>query len=52
MACPGYTLQAVINGIMLPAVSFGDDNASITAVTVEDDPVAGVYKLDVVQSKN
>jgi len=48
---PGYSLQAVINGITLPTVSFSDDNASITAVAVEDDPVAGFYKLDVVQSK-
>lgn len=49
---PGYTVQAVINGITLPAANFSDENASITAVAVEDNPVAGFYKLEVTQSTN
>lgn len=48
---PGYTLQAVINGITLEPVAFSDENTTITAATVQNDPVAGFYKLDVVESK-
>ncbi|MFZ6731879.1 hypothetical protein ACO0LG_08150 [Undibacterium sp. Ji42W] len=48
---PAYTLQAVINGITLPPVHFSDENATITAETVQHDPAAGFYRLDVVQSK-
>ncbi|MFZ6709437.1 hypothetical protein [Undibacterium sp. TC9W] len=48
---PAYMLQAVINGITLPPVQFSDENATITVETVQNDPAAGFYRLDVAQSK-
>ena len=48
---PGYTVQAVINGITLAPVAFDDDHTTITATTVQDNPVAGFYRLDIVESK-
>jgi len=48
---PAYTLQAVVNGVTLRPASFDDDNATITIETVDNDPVAGFFKLDIAESK-
>ncbi|MFZ6653903.1 hypothetical protein [Undibacterium sp. TJN19] len=46
----GYTVQAVINGITVPHVAIAQDGATVTANTLDPNPEAGFYALEVTNS--